>query len=207
MRPESVDAVQRGRGDKRESSNWRTLPNVLTLMRLILIAPFGWLCIHGYDIWALVLFLIAGVTDTVDGTLARRLNQQSKFGRLADPIADKLLITVSYLALSLFRAGLPAIPLWVAIAVIGRDAFILIGSLVVYASTASTSFQADVFGKANTFIELGTIVVVLVSARLVFLTHLMTAVYVLLIASLLVSTSDYVLQGSRMMRRPPVKNA
>jgi len=195
MRLESVSAVPSGR----EKTTWHTIPNLLTAARIVMIAPFAWLCLRGYDMSALGVFLIAGVTDTVDGTLARRFNQQSKFGRLADPLADKLLTTVAYLVLCL-RAGLSAIPVWVTIAVIARDVLILTGSLVVYAWTRSTAFKPDVFGKANTFIEIGVIVVFLVSSRLVYLGHLMTGIYILLLASLIVSTSDYLVQGLRMIR-------
>ncbi|MBV9759271.1 MAG: CDP-alcohol phosphatidyltransferase family protein [Acidobacteriaceae bacterium] len=201
MRPERLSVRQSGGSRfKAESGAWLTIPNLLTLFRLVLIAPFGWLCIRGHNIPALFVFLIAGITDTLDGTLARRFNQRSKFGRLADPIADKLLTTVSFLALSLFRQGRPAIPLWVTIAVIGRDALILIGSFVVYVSTGSTAFQPGAFGKVNTFIELGTIVLVLVSARLAFLAHVLSPVYFMLILSLILSTTAYVLQGLRTMR-------
>jgi cardiolipin synthase len=195
MRPEDVSAVP----SSREKTTWRTLPNLLTAMRIVLIAPFGWLCMRGYDLSALGLFLIAGVTDTVDGTLARRFNQQSKFGRLADPLADKLLTTVAFLALCV-RAGPLTIPVWVTIAVIARDVLILTGSLVVYARTRSTAFRADAFGKANTFIEIGVIVVFLASSRLVYMRHRLTDTYILLLVSLIVSTSDYLVQGLRMIR-------
>ncbi|HEX3684176.1 MAG TPA: CDP-alcohol phosphatidyltransferase family protein [Bryobacteraceae bacterium] len=195
MPPERVSAVPSGR----EKTTWRTLPNLLTALRIALIAPFGWLCLRGHDMPALSVFLIAGVTDTVDGTLARRFNQRSKFGRLADPLADKLLTTVAYLVLCL-RAGFSALPVWVTIAVIARDVLILIGSLVVYARTRSTAFKPDVIGKANTFIEIGVVVVFLVSSRLVFLERFLTAVYLLLLVSLIVSTIDYLVQGLRMLR-------
>lgn len=203
MQPENIPAVQRsGPRANGEKAAWRTVPNLLTAARIVLIAPFAWFCVRGYDISALTVFFIAGVTDTLDGTLARRFNQRSKFGRLADPLADKLLTTVSFLVLSLFRAGLSAIPVWVAIAVISRDVLILSGSLMVYARTRSTAFKPDVFGKANTFIEIGVIVVFLVSSRLVYLARFMTALYLLLLASLIVSTIDYFVQGLRMIREP-----
>jgi len=183
-----------------ESRAWRTIPNLLTATRILFIAPFAWLCIRGYDSSALILFFIAGLTDTLDGTLARALKQRSKFGRLADPLADKLLTTVAFLALSLFRTNRPAIPLWLAIAVISRDVLILAGALLVYAVTHSTSFEPHIFGKVNTFIELMLIVVVLASSRLQFLSHIMKALYILLVVSLLMSAIDYAAQGVRMIR-------
>jgi cardiolipin synthase (CMP-forming) len=202
-RGSSVEARAHGgtrAGD--EIGAWRTLPNLLTLARIALVAPFAWLCIRGFDMTALAVFFIAGLTDTLDGTLARRFGQRSQFGRLADPLADKLLTTVAFLVLALFRAGLRAIPLWLAIAVIGRDVLILTGSLIVYLKTRSTAFRPNIFGKANTFIELGVIVVVLASSRLLDLARFLTAVYLLLLASLVVSTADYVFEGLRMLRQP-----
>jgi cardiolipin synthase (CMP-forming) len=185
-----------------ETGAWRTLPNLLTLVRIALVAPFAWLCIRGFDIAALGVFFIAGLTDTLDGTLARRFGQRSNFGRLADPLADKLLTTVAFLVLALFRTGLRAIPLWVALAVVGRDLLILTGALIVYLKTRSTAFRPNVFGKANTFIELGLIVVVLATSRLHLLARFLTGLYLLLLASLLVSAAEYVVQGSRMLREP-----
>ncbi|HTU46378.1 MAG TPA: CDP-alcohol phosphatidyltransferase family protein [Bryobacteraceae bacterium] len=195
MRPENVSTVP----SSREKTTWRTLPNLLTAMRIALIAPFGWLCMRGYDISALSVFLFAGVTDTVDGTLARRFNQSSKFGRLADPLADKLLTTVAFLTLCL-RTGLSTIPVWVTVAVISRDVLILTGSLVVYTRTRSTAFKPNAFGKANTFIEISVIVVFLASSRLVYMQHRLIDTYILLLVFLIVSICDYLLQGLRMLR-------
>jgi|SRR5579875_1082136 len=202
MRPGSAHEVRSGepRRLNPEKTIWLTIPNLLTIARLVLIPPFAWLCARGDDMTALTVLLFAGFTDTLDGTLARRFNQRSKLGRLLDPIADKLLTSVSYLVLSLFRAGLH-IPVWVAVAVISRDVLILTGSFAVYARTGSTAFKPDVFGKANTFIEIGVIVVFLVSSRLALLGPLLIWIYFLLLVSLLVSTIDYLLQGLRMMRQ------
>lgn len=199
MRPETI-RERAGRTPGAETAAWRTLPNLLTVARIALIAPFAWLCIHGFDVAALAVFVGAGLTDIVDGTLARRFGQRSKFGRLADPLADKLLTITAFLVLSFFRAGLRAIPLWLVIAVIARDVLILTGSLIVYLKTRSTAFQPNVYGKANTFIELAVIVVVLASSRLLYVARLLMPIYILLLASLLVSTAEYLLQGLRMLR-------
>lgn len=197
----SVSEAQAGRRRiTGETATWRTFPNLLTIARIVLIAPFAWLCVRGFDMSALALFIVAALTDTLDGTLARRFHQRSKFGRLADPLADKLLTTVAFLVLSLFRAGLRAIPLWIAIAVIGRDVLMLAGSFVVYLRTRSMAFRPNIFGKANTFIELTVVFVVLATSRFVFLARFLTALYMLLVASLVISTAEYVLQGVRMLR-------
>src|SRR5882724_9724933 len=85
-----------------------TIPNALTAFRLALIVPFVWLALHGRDTAALTVFVIAGITDALDGILARWLHQTSAIGRLADPLADKLLTSVAFLTLSVFRVGLSA---------------------------------------------------------------------------------------------------
>lgn len=184
----------------REATTWRTLPNLLTIFRICLIAPFAWLCIRGFDTVALAVFLLAGITDVIDGTLARRFRQQSKFGRLADPLADKLLTTTAYVALAFFRSGARTIPAWVAVPVVARDACILLGCLIIYAKIRSLPFKPRIFGKANTFIEIVTVVCFLSSSRLHFVTALMLPLYVLLLASLVLSAADYFLQGLEMLR-------
>jgi cardiolipin synthase (CMP-forming) len=141
-----------------EQMTWRTLPNLLTIFRIVLIVPFGWFCISASDLFALGLFLAAAVTDALDGALARRFHQKTRFGRLADPIADKLLTTTAFITLSFFRQSRTAIPVWIAIAVVARDFFILTGCLIVYLSIHSLAFRPRLLGKANTLIEVATIV-------------------------------------------------
>jgi cardiolipin synthase len=183
-----------------EKTTWRTLPNLLTVFRMVLIVPFAYLCICGYDMFALAIFMIAAITDALDGALARRFHQKSQFGRLADPLADKLLTTTAFVALSFFRQSPTAIPIWIAIAVVARDVFILLGCLIVYLAIRSIAFRPRTLGKANTFIEVGTIVCFLASSRILYANYVMRPLYVLLLASLILSASDYSLQGIRMLR-------
>ena len=86
----------------------RQLPNLLTLLRVVLTLPIAWLLIHGVYGWALWLFALAGVTDGLDGYLARRFGWFSRFGAMLDPLADKLLLVTSYLCLTISGA----MPLW-----------------------------------------------------------------------------------------------
>lgn len=167
---------------------------------MVLIIPFAWLCIIGQDMAALGVFLVAGVTDALDGHLARRFGQSSMWGRLADPWADKLLTTTAYLVLSIFRSPLPAIPVWLTVSVILRDIFILVGALVVYLLARSSGFKPTVSGKINTFLEIGVVVWFLVSSRLPVIAPMLPVWYVLLLGSLILSGGDYMLQGVRMVR-------
>jgi cardiolipin synthase (CMP-forming) len=183
-----------------ERDAWLTVPNALTLLRLLAIVPFSIWSMEGRDRAALVLFVAAGFTDTLDGTIARRLGQTSKIGRLLDPLADKLFTGVAYVVLSAFRSGLSSIPLWVMCAVLLRDVLILSGSLIVYRAKRNSGFKPSIYGKLNTFIEIGVVVCFLAAPDVWFVPALLPSFYVLLLVSLLVSTADYLRAGLRMMR-------
>jgi cardiolipin synthase len=183
-----------------ERDAWLTVPNALTLLRLLAIVPFSIWSMEGRDRAALMLFVAAGLTDTLDGTIARRLGQTSKIGRLLDPLADKLFTGVAYLVLSAFRPGLSSIPLWVMCAVLLRDVLILSGSLVVYSARRNSGFKPSIYGKLNTFIEIGVVVCFLAAPDVWFVPALLPSFYILLLVSLLVSTADYLRAGLRMMR-------
>jgi cardiolipin synthase (CMP-forming) len=185
----------------RETTQIATLPNLLTIIRLILVIPFAWFLLKGADGVALGIFFVAGLTDILDGQIARWLGQTSKWGRLVDPIADKLLTCVAYVVLSLFRSGLPAIPMWVTIAVLSRDVVILVGAGVVYASVRSTGFKPTLFGKLNTVIELGVVCCFLAATATPGLRPFLNPLYWLLLISIVVSGGDYVVQGARMLRK------
>jgi cardiolipin synthase len=183
-----------------ERDVWVTIPNLLTVARLVAILPFAYLATQGKDRTALIVFLVAGLTDTLDGTIARRFGQTSKIGRLLDPLADKLFTGVAFVVLSAFRAGLSSVPLWVMAAVLLRDVLILVGSLMVYRTSRNSDFHPSIYGKLNTFIEIGIVVLFLAQSDFTFLTALLPVTYFLLLISLLVSAGDYLRVGMRMMR-------
>src|SRR5687768_437682 len=102
-----------------------TIPNLISFLRLALIPVFASLLFYGYGATALVVFLIAGISDGLDGFIARRFKQESELGTIIDPIADKLLMTTAFIILTMPNV-LPAVrhlpvPFWVTAAVIGRD--------------------------------------------------------------------------------------
>ena len=115
-----------------------------------------------YEI-AFVLFVLAGVTDALDGVFARSLGQRTKLGEYLDPIADKLLISTLFLVLSATHR----IPWRVTVIVFGRDLIILVVCTLVYATTPLRDFSPIIFGKANTvaqIVALGATIVVEVRA-------------------------------------------
>lgn len=186
-----------------ETADWRTIPNLLTALRVVLIAPLIYCAIAGKDEAALAIWIVAGLTDLLDGHIARRWRQASKLGRLADPVADKLLTGAAFLVLTAFRTGLSAMPLWLMVAVIGRDILILAGCLVVYKLTRSTGFRPTFLGKANTLIEITLVTWFLASTGIPLLAPALPWLYVVTLASIIASMSDYLLQGLRMVREIP----
>jgi cardiolipin synthase len=134
-----------------------TAPNQLTLLRLIFI-PFIVINIvdNNYR-WALFLLVIAGISDALDGLLARKLHQQTRLGQYLDPIADKLLLSTLFLVLSIIHV----IPWKYTVLVFSRDLCILLTAAVLYATTTIRDFRPSIFGKINTGAQVVTIFFVL----------------------------------------------
>ncbi|MGE5322325.1 MAG: CDP-alcohol phosphatidyltransferase family protein [Actinomycetota bacterium] len=131
----------------------RSAPNLLTLLRLIFI-PFVVIAVqqHLY-LWALGIFLAAGVTDGLDGLLARVFNQKTVLGQYLDPIADKLLLSTMFLVLSLFH-----LIRWpITVLVFSRDILIVIVCSLLYATGAMKVFRPSWLGKANTLAQIVTV--------------------------------------------------
>jgi cardiolipin synthase len=131
--------------------------NQLTLLRMVFL-PLIVLClVAGEHRWALALFILAGLSDFLDGLLARTLHQQTMLGQYLDPVADKLLLSTMFLVL----AVLHEIPWKFTIVVFSRDISILGVSAVLYATTALRDFRPSIFGKANTTTQVAAIFFVL----------------------------------------------
>lgn len=141
------------------SSQILTAPNQLTLMRLIFV-PF--IVINIVDDrygWALILFVIAGISDGLDGLLARLLKQKTVLGMYLDPIADKLLLTTLFLVLSIEHK----IQWRFTVLVFSRDVGILVTSALLYAVLGFRDFRPSIFGKMNTGAQIGALFFVLVA--------------------------------------------
>ena len=134
-----------------------TAPNQLTLLRMIFL-PFIVINLVKHDFkWALALFILAGMSDGLDGLLARTLHQQTLLGQYLDPIADKLLISTMFLVLSIERM----IPWKYTVVVFSRDVSILLISGVLFMIAGLRDFRPSIFGKANTFAQVAAIFFVL----------------------------------------------
>lgn len=137
-----------------------TVPNQLTLLRLVFL-PFFIIAIEydRYD-WALVTLVVAGVTDGLDGLLARGLNQRTPLGAYLDPIANKLLLSSSFLVL----AHKGKIAWWLTILVFSRDILLLAAAAVILLTVGYRPFPPSIWGKTATFSEILMVVLVLVLA-------------------------------------------
>lgn len=136
------------------------IPNILTIMRILLIVPFAIFVYHHQYIEALVVFFFAGLSDGVDGFLARQFHWKSRFGAIADPLADKLLLITAYVML----AWTGQIPVWLVALVLGRDLVIVSGALVYHFFISHYEISPSWFGKSCTLIQIVYVLVVIVKS-------------------------------------------
>jgi cardiolipin synthase len=139
-----------------------TLANQLTILRIALIPAFVLLVVYGYLGAALLVFSIAGLTDALDGLIARRAGQRTSLGAWLDPMADKLLLVTTFVVLTL--PGIPLanhLPLWLTVLVISRDVVIVGVVAIINLAVGPRTFRPTLFGKATTAAFIVTSVVVM----------------------------------------------
>jgi cardiolipin synthase len=139
-----------------------TAANQLTLLRLLLVPVFALFMLYGWPGWALVTFVVAGVTDAFDGIIARRTGQLTTIGAWLDPMADKLLVATMFIMLTVPGLGMPQrLPLWLTVLVLSRDIVIVTTVTVVNLAVARRTFRPSMLGKIATVIFILTGVVAL----------------------------------------------
>ena len=192
------------------SSRIVTLPNVLTIFRMALIPVFVSLLFYQKFLFALAIFVVAGITDGLDGLLARRFHQQSPLGRILDPIADKMMLVTSFIVLSMkgvFPTPIPKhlpIPFWVTITVLSRDVFILVGAAAINMVTGFRGFQPSLPGKVSTVVQIIAIAVVILAAEIHIGTgYYLPTIYTAVFTLTLVSGIHYIFFVSRLMNERP----
>jgi cardiolipin synthase len=188
------------------SSRIITVPNLLTVFRMVLIPVFVSLLFYQRFILALVIFVLAGVTDGLDGLLARRFDQKSQLGTILDPIADKLMMVTSFVVLSMksvFPQPVPShlpIPFWVTIAVISRDVFILVGAAAINIVTGFRGFRPSLLGKINTTVQIVAIGIIMLAASIPYGTgYYLPTVYATVFAFAVLSGAHYVFFVSKLL--------
>ena len=129
------------------------IPNFLTLIRIFLVPVLVIFLIQGLFLNALIVFIVAGITDALDGFFARILKQRTVLGSYMDPLADKALIISSYVTLSI----LGMIPAWLTVIVVSRDFIILLGVSVLFFMSVSFDVRPAFVSKVTTVLQLLTI--------------------------------------------------
>ena len=140
-----------------------TAANQLTLLRMLLIPAFVICVLYGYLGWALIVFVTAGVTDGLDGVIARRSGQFTTLGAWLDPMADKLLLVTTFVVLALPGLDLAnRLPVWLTVCIISRDVVIILTVAIVNLAIGRRTFRPSIFGKIAT----ATYIVTAVAAML-----------------------------------------
>lgn len=128
-----------------------TPANQLTLLRVLLIPAFVILVVYGYLGWALVVFAAAGLTDALDGLLARWWRQKTSLGAWLDPAADKLLLVTTFIVLTIPGLGLAnRLPIWLTVLIISRDVVIVVTVAIVNLAVGPRTFRPSIYGKVAT---------------------------------------------------------
>ena len=187
-----------------------TIPNLLTFLRIALIPVFAILLVYHREGLALIVFTVAGVSDGIDGFIARRFKQESELGTIIDPIADKLLMTTAFIMLTIpgmLGEGrhLP-VPFWVTATVIGRDIGIIAVAGAINMMTGFHGFKPSWLGKASTFVQVVGVILILVAAVCPYLRGFyLPTVYTTVAAFAVFSGIHYIFHVAKLMREsePP----
>jgi cardiolipin synthase len=134
-----------------------TVANLITILRIILVPIFIIYMLNNRVLASLIVFIIAGVSDALDGLVARILHQKSSLGAHLDPLADKLLLMSAFVTLAIFNR----IPSWLAVLTISRDVIILLGVLILYLNRYPIKIKPLLLSKATTCMQVITILIVL----------------------------------------------
>lgn len=187
----------------KKKNDWLKLPNILSLLRILLIPVFLILMIDRKTTVAFYVFLIAGLTDILDGTAARLLHQKTKIGAILDPAADKLLMTASFIILSIPALNSPnVIPYWLTISVIGRDILIASAALALYMLKGQKTFLPSLLGKTCTVLQVMVpLLVLLLNTRQISSPLLLWLYYITLLFTFF-SAVHYAFIGYRMLSQP-----
>ena len=178
-----------------------SLPNLLTLFRILLIPTFALVFLYHQETAALVAFVVAGLTDFLDGYIARARHQQTGLGSFLDPMADKLLLLTAFAMLFARQA----VPLWALVLVATREVFIVVGWVIRHLMTRSKAVEPTLLGKAATGFQLAAVSLLLVGRRLPLPQDLAVRTLDVAMAFTAVSGLHYVYSGLRELepgRRP-----
>ena len=176
-----------------------TVPNFITLLRMGMV-PFFVLAVSNKNFqFALWIFILAGFSDALDGYLARRMDMQSLIGAYLDPIADKMLITVALIVLTIPQGQEVVIPLWLTILALFRDFVIMLVAGVLYLVEGLREFPPSVLGRATTFAQVVTVSIVLLANVIEIPTLVPTSCFYISFILVILSAFNYSYRVSRFV--------
>ena len=180
--------------------NALTPANQLTLLRVLLIPAFVILVVYGYLGWALVVFATAGLTDALDGLLARWWRQKTSLGAWLDPAADKLLLVTTFIVLTIPGLGLEnRLPIWLTVLIISRDVVIVVTVAIVNLAVGPRTFRPSIYGKVATATYIITAVIAMLFNYLGYHSILVDVGIYASLAITLVSGVHYIRHAARTM--------
>jgi cardiolipin synthase len=180
-----------------------TIANQLTLLRMLLIPAFIVLIVEHELGWALAVFAVAGVTDGLDGLIARAKGQKTTLGAWLDPMADKLMLVSAFVVLTLPNLGLAnKLPLWLTALVISRDVGIVITVAIVNLAIGRRTFRPSIFGKLATGVYIVTVSLAMLYNYLGYHAWIVDVGIYTSLAITLLSGVHYVWHASRILAEP-----
>jgi cardiolipin synthase len=179
-----------------------TLANQLTMLRMALVPAFVLLVLDREFTWALVVFVVAGLTDALDGYVARHANQVTKLGQMLDPVADKLLAGSAYVLLTWSDAVRCALPTWLTVTLLFRDGMLVVAVVVVNLTVGPRAFPPSRLGKLSTALIVVTGAAALAANAAGECPSWLRWLYLATLLVLIASTAHYVYQASEKPPRP-----
>jgi cardiolipin synthase (CMP-forming) len=180
-----------------------TSANQLTLLRMLLIPAFVTLVVYNYLGSALVVFAVAGLTDALDGLLARRFGQKSRLGAWLDPMADKLLSLSTFVVLTVPGLGLEnRLPIWLTVSIISRDVVIVLTVAIVNLAMGPRTFVPSVYGKIATATYMLTAVAAMFFNYLGYHSIIVDGFVYASLAITLISSLHYIKHASHIIDTP-----
>jgi len=172
-----------------------TLANRLTILRILMTPVIVVLLLYRHMGAALALFLLAGVTDGLDGLIARSWKQKTTLGMVLDPLADKLLLTSTVITLTILKE----LPRWFTIIVVSRDVFLIGGSMILYMFLGKLGTPPSRLGKFTTGFQLATVLLAMVDNFLPVVKPAILPLVVVTLGVTVASGLDYVYRGARLL--------
>jgi cardiolipin synthase len=180
-----------------------TAANQLTLLRMLLIPAFVLLVVYGEIGWAFAVLLVAGVTDALDGLIARRAGQKTTLGAWLDPMADKLLLTSAFVVLTVPGTAITyRIPLWLTVCVLSRDVVIVGTVAIVNLAVGRRTFRPSLLGKAATGTYIVTCLLCMALNYLQLESRVLDFAVELSLVLTILSSLHYIVHAARIINGP-----